>query len=84
MKTMEIKATKNGTDYVSMNFLQDGKRIGGFNSAIKTVKSLADAGFLGKLGLEAVTDYISTVTPEQIIADMKARDEKKGKNKYSI
>jgi len=84
MKQLEIKSTKNGTDYVSVNFITDGKRVGGFNAAAKTVKALADNGFLGKLGVEAVASYISQVTPEKIVADMIARDERKGKGKYSL
>lgn len=77
MKQITIKQTKNGTDYVNINFQEDGKRIGGFNASIKVVKSLSESGFLGDLGLDAVNNYIDSVGMETIIEDMRARAMKK-------
>ena len=68
-KQLEIKATKNGTDYVSLNFLNAGKRVGGFNASISTVQDLADQGFLGQLGIDAVAQYSNEVSPETIFQD---------------
>ena len=82
MKQLQIKATKNGTDYVSVNFLQDDKRVGGFNASIKAVKAIALGGFMGELGINAVDSYINETGAEQIIADMKRRAE--SKNNFSI
>jgi hypothetical protein len=82
MKQLQIKPTKNGTDYVSVNFLEDDKRIGGFNASIKAVKAIALGGFMGELGINAVDSYIDSVGREQIIEDMKARASKK--NNFTI
>ena len=82
MKQLQIKATKNGTDYVSVNFLTGDKRVGGFNASIKAVKAIALGGFMGELGINAVDAYINDVGAEQIIADMKIRADKK--NNFTI
>jgi len=82
MKQLQIKATKNGTDYVSVNFLENDKRIGGFNASIKAVKAIALGGFMGELGINAVDSYIDSVGREQIIEDMMARASKK--NNFTI
>lgn len=82
MKQLQIKATKNGTDYVSVNFLENDKRIGGFNASIKAVKAIALGGFMGELGINAVDSYIESVGREQIIEDMRARASKK--NNFTI
>ncbi len=73
MKQITIKQTKNGTDYVNINFQENGKRVGGFNASIKVVKSLSEAGFLGELGVDAVTTYIDSVGHDTIIEDMRRR-----------
>lgn len=84
MKTIQLKATKNGTDYVSVNFIEYGKRVGGFNAAVKTVKRIAESGFMGEYGLTAVNNYIDQVGETQIIADMKARAERKAGDKFTL
>ena len=82
MKQLSIKATKNGTDYVSVNFLENDKRVGGFNASIKAVKAIALGGFMGELGINAVDAYIEEIGADTIVADMKRRAEKK--NNFSI
>lgn len=83
-QAIEIKATKNGTDYVSVNFIDNKKRIGGFNAAIKTVKKLSQAGFFGAIGLDAVNNYIEEIGVDKIIEDMKNRAAKKSKDKFTL
>ena len=82
MKQLQIKATKNGTDYVSVNFLTDEKRVGGFNASIKAVKAIALGGFMGELGINAVDAYINEIGADTIIEDMKRRADKK--NSFTI
>jgi len=67
---------------VSVNFLTDDKRIGGFNASIKAVKAIALGGFMGELGINAVDAYIDEVGKDTIIEDMKRRASKK--NSFTI
>lgn len=79
MKQILLSATKNGTDYVTVNFKEDGKRIGGFNASIFTVKKLAQNGFLGSLGDKAVNEYIECQTIAKILKDSQDREDRKKK-----
>ena len=82
-KSLRMKAscsaTKNGTDYVTVNFKESGKRIGGFNASIFTVKKLAANGFLGALGEKAVNEYIDCQTIAKILKDSQDREDRKKK-----
>lgn len=79
MKQILLSATKNGTDYVTVNFKESGKRIGGFNASIFTVKKLAANGFLGALGEKAVNEYIDCQTIAKILKDSQDREDRKKK-----
>lgn len=76
-KSIMLKRTQNGTDYVMLSCLLDGKRVAGFGSKIKPLQAMVENGFLGTAGQKALASYIEEHGKETIEADMLRRAQKK-------
>lgn len=68
--TIEIDRTKNGTDYLNIKLMVNGKRVGGYYQKITQFKKTIDAGFFGTQGTKALSDYIELHGKEVIMKDI--------------